>query len=425
MKDVVQKEGGRSIRNISVPSNRKHESAGHEPVKRMRQDDSEREPKRRKGSRFIWVIAIIALAVLGSVGASIIFKKATISITPKSQKVALPPAITAYLDAPTGELQFQTITTTNVGNRTVPASGEAHVEKRSTGTITVYNEYSTAVQRLIKNTRFEAPDGKIYRIDQSIVVPGATKKSDGTLTAGTIDVVVSADSAGDTYNRGLDTYTIPGFKGDPRYTKFYAKGKTQIAGGFVGTQKIVADADLSAAKTGIQTELALSLQSALESATPAGYLLVPQSSSVAYEELPRGGDSSAAVISLRGTAQAAIVRQADLATAVARASGVEGYAGEALRFADTKSLALSAKASVGSAVKTLPIGLSGDTTLVWEVDGEAIKRAVLGAKTTELLPILLKFKPAVSDATAKLRPVWESSFPEDPALIEVTVVDPS
>lgn len=425
MKDVVQKEGGRSIRNISVPANRKHGSDAHDLPRRMRSDGFEHEPRRRKGSRFIWVIAIIALAILGSVGASIIFKKATISITPKSQKVALPPAITAYLDAPSGELQFQTITTTNVGSRTVPASGEAHVEKRSTGTITVYNEYSTAVQRLIKNTRFEAPDGKIYRIDQSVVVPGATKKVDGSLSAGTIDVVVSADSAGDTYNRGLDTYTIPGFKGDPRYSKFYAKGKTPIAGGFVGTEKIVADADLSAAKTGIQAELAQSLQTALESATPAGYLLVPQSSSVAYEELPRGGDSSAATISLRGTAQAAIVRQADLATAIARASGVEGYAGEALRFNDTKTLSLSAKASVGSAVKTLPIGLSGDTTLIWEVDGEAIKKAILGAKTSELLPILLKFKPAVSDATAKLRPVWESSFPEDPSLIEVTVVDPS
>lgn len=425
MKDVVQREGGRSIRNISVPSNRKHESALHETPRRMRHTDSGREPRRKRSSWFIWVIAIIALAILGSVGASIVFKKATISITPKSQKVTLPPTITAYLDAPTGELQFQTITTTNVGNKTVPASGEAHVEKRSTGTITVYNEYSTAVQRLIKNTRFEAPDGKIYRIDQSIVVPPAVKKSDGTLTAGTIDVVVSADSAGDSYNRGLDTYTIPGFKGDPRYTKFYAKGKTPITGGFVGTQKIVADADLSSAKIAIQAELAQSLQSALQSATPTGYLLVPQSSSITYEELPRGGDSSAAIISLRGTAQAAIVRQADLATAVARASSVEGYAGEALRFADTKSLSLSAKAVVGSGVRTLPIGLSGDATLIWEVDGEAIKKAILGAKTQNLLPILLNFKPAVSDATAKLRPVWESAFPEDPNLIEVTVVDPS
>lgn len=425
MKDVVQKEGGRSIRNISVPSNRKHESISHEPPRRMSRDDIQREPRRKKGSKFIWVIAIIALAILGSVGASIIFKKATISVTPKSQKVILPSAITAYLDAPTGELQFQTITTTNVGNKTVPASGEAHVEKRSTGTITIYNEYSTAVQRLIKNTRFEAPDGKIYRIDQSIVVPGATKKADGTLTAGTIDVVVSADSAGDMYNRGLDTYTIPGFKGDPRYTKFYAKGKTPIAGGFVGTQKIVADADLSAAKTSIQAELAESLQSALESATPSGYVLIPQSSSVAYEELPQGGDSGAAVISLRGTAQAAIIRQADLATAVARASGVEEYAGEALRFKDIKTLSVSAKASVGSSVKMLPIELSGETILIWEVDAEAIKKAIVGAKTGELLPILLKFKPAVSDATAKLRPVWESSFPEDPSLIEVMVVDPS
>lgn len=422
MKDVVQKDGGRSIRNIAVSPNRRHGLETPEPVRRMRNTGG--GPRRKKGSLFIWIVAIIAIAVLLSVGASVLFKKATISITPKSQKVTLPASITAHLDAPTGELQFQTITTTNVGNRTVPASGEAHVEKRATGTITIYNEYSTAVQRLIKNTRFEAPDGKIYRIDQSVVVPGGTKKADGSLTAGTIDVTVSADSAGDSYNRGIDTYTIPGFKGDPRYTKFYAKGKTPIAGGYVGTQKIVAEADLASAKTAIQTELAQSLKVALESATPADYLLIPDSSSIVYEELPRGGDTSAATISLRGTAQAGIVRKADLATAIARASGVEGYAGEALRIANTKELSLSAKAVVGSAVKTLPIGFSGETTLVWEVDAEAIKRAIIGTKTTDLLKILLNFKPAVSDATAKLRPVWDSSFPEDPSLIEVTVVNP-
>ena len=429
MKDVLPPDDHRTIRSISVPPNRRHmaHTAAEPRPRRTRRDEEDEfmNPKRKGGSRFIWVVAIVVLAVLGTVGASIIFKKATVSVTPKSQDVTLPPLLTAYADAPLGELQFQTVTTTNVGDKTVPASGETNVEKRATGTITIINEYSTATQRLIKNTRFEAPDGKIYRLDQSIVVPGGVKKSGGDLAPGSIDAAVSADSPGDTYNRGIDTYTIAGFKGDPRYTKIYAKGKTPMTGGFVGTQKIVAPADLSAAKSAIENDLASNLSSALNASAPPGYILVPQSTYITYEDLPQTGDTNAAVISLRGTAVAAMVREADLASAIAKVSGVEGYTGEALRFSDSKKVSMTAKATATPGLKSLPIALSGSTTLIWQIDAEAIKKALVGSKTSDLLSILNRFKPGVSDAKASMRPFWESSFPEDPNIIEVTVKDPS
>jgi hypothetical protein len=400
-----------------------------EPPRRLPPDEDDRESwqkPRRRGSRFVWIIAIIVVAVLAAVVASIIFKRATLMVTPKSQTVTLPQSLMATLDAPIGQLPFETVTTTNVGNRTVPASGESKVERRASGTLTILNTYSTASQRLIKNTRFEAPDGKIYRIDTSVEVPGGVKKADGTLTPGTVDVVVSADSPGDSYNRtSLDTFTIPGFKGDPRYTKITAKAKTAIQGGFVGTEKTVADADLAAAKTAIQTELASTLSNALSSATPAGYILLPQSVAYTYEELPRGGDASAAIISLRGTATAAIVHEADLAAAVARATKVDGYEGEALRFADPKKLQLTAKATATPGVTSLLIGFSGDTTLIWEVDASALKAALVGAPINDLSTILSRFKPAVVDAKASVRPFWESRFPEDPWLIDVEVKDPA
>ena len=429
MKDVLPPDDHRTIRSISVPPNRRHIAHAQETQRprRTRRDEEDEfmNPKRKGGSRFIWIVAIIVLAVLGTVGASIIFKKATVVVTPKSQNVTLPSVLTAYADAPLGELQFQTVTTTNVGEKTVPASGETNVEKRATGTITILNEYSTATQRLIKNTRFEAPDGKIYRLDQSVVVPGGTKKASGGFTAGSIDAAVSADSPGDTYNRGLDSYTISGFKGDPRYTKIYAKGKTPIAGGFVGTQKIVAPADLSAAKSAIENDLAVNLSTALGAATPPGYVIVPQSTYITYDELPQAGNATAAVISMRGTAVAAMVREADLASAIAKVSGVEGYAGEALRFADLKKVTMTAKATATPGLKSLAISLSGSTLLIWEVDGDAIKKALVGTRTSDLLSILTRFKPAVSDAKASMRPFWESSFPTDPTTIEVTVKDPS
>src|SRR3989344_576101 len=53
------------------------------------------------------------------------------------------------------------------------ASGSEHVERRAGGKITVYNEYSSNPQVLVQNTRFATPDGRIYRTDVKVTVPGA------------------------------------------------------------------------------------------------------------------------------------------------------------------------------------------------------------------------------------------------------------
>jgi len=47
--------------------------------------------------------------------------------------------------------------------KTYPASGSDFVERGATGIITIYNDFSSDPQDLVATTRFETPDGKIYR----------------------------------------------------------------------------------------------------------------------------------------------------------------------------------------------------------------------------------------------------------------------
>ena len=56
------------------------------------------------------------------------------------------------------------------------------MERKASGQIIVYNAYNDNNQKLIKNTRFETPDGKIYRIQASIIVPG-TKVEEGKISS--------------------------------------------------------------------------------------------------------------------------------------------------------------------------------------------------------------------------------------------------
>jgi hypothetical protein len=92
---------------------------------------------------------------------------------------------------------------------------------RARGTLTITNSYSSEAQTLVATTRFEATDGKIYRLVQAATVPG-----NGSVTA-----EVVADQAGGEYNKEHDTFTIPGFKGSDKYAKFSATVATALAGG--------------------------------------------------------------------------------------------------------------------------------------------------------------------------------------------------
>lgn len=102
--------------------------------------------------------------------------------------------------------------------------------KKATGKITIYNEYSTETQRMILRTRFESPDGRIYRLAASVIVPGKRIVNQQEIP-GQIDAMVIAEEEGPQYNIGPTTFTIPGFKGDPRYEYFLGVSTEAITTG--------------------------------------------------------------------------------------------------------------------------------------------------------------------------------------------------
>lgn len=431
MRDVVP-PNDRSIRNIPVPAHRKR--APHEEIEQYipEVDDGERvgididpSPRSRRPSRgrlVLWVGAAGLVGVLMAVLLSYFFAGATVTVTPKREVAPAATALTAKLDAPLGTLPYQTITQSITGSRTVPTSGEATVSRRASGTITISNTYSTSAQRLIKNTRFEAANGKIYRIDASVDVPGAKKQADGTLMAGTATTQVFADSPGAEYNQGPTTFTIPGFKGDPRYSKFSARSTTPIKDGFVGTEKVVSDADLKAARAAIESELSGKITETLKQNLPDGFMYVEGSVRIATEDMPRGTDGSGgAIISIRGTGTAAIVKADYLASALLKASSKD-YAGEAVYFSDPKTVALTSASPLSEDLRgDLSVSISAPVDIVWQFDQSALTTALVGAPASKLQSIMQQFKPAVDQATVSLRPVWTSSFPKDPSKIKLVV----
>lgn len=378
-----------------------------------------------KRNWFFWTaIGVVAVCAVGGILLSTLFAGATVSVSPHSAVVQVPATMQAEVNAPVGTLPYQIVSTSRTASTTVKATGTTQVSKSASGVITIYNVYSTSPQPLITNTRFEAPDGKIYRIHSAVTVPGAKAAADGTLTPGTVSITAYADQPGAAYNKGQTQFTVPGFQGDPRYTKFYAQADA-MEGGFVGAQASVDPADLTAAQNALRQGLQGALQAAASTQIPKEYLAIPGTLAISYGDIAQtpGVDSSTVILSETAMATADTVRASDLAAAIA-VQKVEGYNGEAVNFADPAAITIGLAGTSTASTGVLTLALSGSPTLVWQFDPNALKAALVGKPKGAFEQIVTSFAPAITcspttPCSASIRPFWSSTFPSNPDKIMV------
>src|SRR3989344_566864 len=117
----------------------------------------------------VWGIAVVSITlVLFSIFS--LFEKATISITPKQQVMTLNAPLTAHRGTagPLG-LAFEIMTLSGEEKKTLPATQVERVDKEASGKIIIYNNFDSKNQQLVARTRFETPEGFIYRVREPIV----------------------------------------------------------------------------------------------------------------------------------------------------------------------------------------------------------------------------------------------------------------
>ncbi|MBU0749994.1 hypothetical protein KKH15_00560 [Patescibacteria group bacterium] len=378
-----------------------------------------KRPKGNGGSRrFPMGTAIVALiVVLGCGAAFYAFASTSVEITPTTNEAYVSSDFTATAGA--GELPFEVITVETTVSKPVPAESSENANDPAQGTITIYNEQPTN-QTLIKNTRFESPDGLIYRIRDSVSVPAGSAGKPGTLNA-----TVYADAAGESYNIGATNFTIPGLKGSSAFDAVYAKSTSSMQGGFTGIRPSVSEATRDREVATLQSTLASDLDKAMAEKLPDGYVLIPGASFSTYETLPDSAGSSGNVdVKQKGTMTAVVFPNEALAKAVAY-TAIGTYTGQPILLSDVSNLSLSSgsgSAPVGA--ETYVFTLTGDAVLTWEIDTARIAGAVAG-KSREGAQLVLSGFPEVDRAVLIIRPFWSTSFPNDPEKVKVTVSEAS
>ncbi|HEX5774422.1 MAG TPA: hypothetical protein VFY28_00450 [Candidatus Paceibacterota bacterium] len=374
-----------------------------------------RYPRMGGQRRFPIGTALIALLVVAaSVGALFLFSGAKVEVTPTENAVA----VTGTFDATAsdGDLVFDIVTVEKVATNTVPSESTENVTQAAQGSIEVSNTQEAA-QPLIKNTRFETPEGLIFRIKDSITVPAAKNGAPGTLT-----VTVYADEAGERYNIGPTTFTLPGLSGSDTFTKVTARSADSMKGGFAGPRPTVGQATKDAEYARLQSTLDAELKQEIAAKVQSGYVLVPGATAASYESQPdTPGVGNTVALSVKGVMRGVIFPEEALARAIAFQT-VGTYTGQPLAFKSLEGLALAPAEGLVPVVGDTDFSftLTGNTVLVWKVDTAKVAAAVAG-KTRESAENVLQGFPEVERALLVLKPFWKNSFPSDPAKIEVSV----
>lgn len=365
----------------------------------------------------LWTLVVVCLGVLFYVVSSL-FTGATVTVEPLTQKIAVSATLLASKTAATKgtELQYQLVTLSDQLQKEVIAQGTRVEEKKASGQIVIYNNDTTAVQRLIRNTRFQTPEGLIYRISEPVTIPG--KK--GTVP-GSIEVTVYADTAGAEYNIGLTDFTIPGFKTTPtKYKNIYARSKTTMTGGSKGVVRVVKPADEKAARESMIADLKTRLLASARAQTPEGYAFFDRATLFTVEQLPnQNKDTDTVVLTQKVALTGLVLDRKELASAIA-AKQLNGY--------DEKPIDLSTIEGLDIVPQNMAIGVfdrdpvklavSGTASFVWLYDAKKIAEALVSQKTAQFKEIMAEF-PEVTAIKVIVRPFWRNTFPDEAERIVV------
>jgi len=373
---------------------------------------------------WLWLGSSIGALVAVTLLLSTVFARVFINIRPLVETLVLPPVTLRVLsgaqalDVSKGILPGEYIEFSDTRSFDAKATGKKVVSTKARGTIIITNAFGSDPQVLIATTRFMTKDGKIFRLEKGITVPGA-KVQGGVLTPATIAATVIADQSGPTYNIGPADFTIPGLQGSPKYKGFSGKSTEAFSGGASGESVVATDSDIKKATESATAEMFSVLRESSKSKAPQGFKIIEGARQIALTE-PKAPAVNAPgenfKIEVTGKVQAIAFRESDEADLIAAL-----FSTSTSRTLITGKSALERKSiALDLTKKELSYVVGGSIALGSKLDGDAIARELAG-KSAKAVTNRLETIPGIEAYKIKFFPVWLWDAPADQSKVRVTI----
>ncbi|MBI2446525.1 MAG: hypothetical protein HYV51_01750 [Parcubacteria group bacterium] len=361
------------------------------------------------GRQAIFFLMISGFLLFGT-AMYLILPKANIKISLKEipLKVQIPVAVSKNVSSSNltaGIIPGQYFSLDKTGSKTIEGRPEVG------GVIEIYNAYSAAPQKLVANTRFETKDGKIFRIKNSIIIPGA-KMLNAKLTPSFIKTEVIGNEASNDYLIGPSYFTIPGFKETPKYAGFYAKSIEPMS--IITNSSLNQEAILQNKKE-LQDKLAQELKTdVLNTLKDSDLQLVEGASSVKVDNYK----INANVLSMKVTWQAIFFKEKDLKTMINYF--VSNHYPDLKNFTFNDNIAYPEANRVDFKKGELFFTFNVDKNNALPADLEVLKKELAGRDEIEMRTIISD-KTYINSAAISLWPFWVNRAPSNSRKINITI----
>lgn len=382
------------------------------------------KPKKSKKKIFAF-LGILCIVILGTVG-YFVLSKAEIIIKPKTETMQFKTDLSidknvAFIDLESSKIPAQFFQVEKEDQKEFPATREKEVQEKASGIITVYNQYSSAPQTLVKGTRFISEKEKLFRTVETIVIPGA-QIEEGKIIPNSIDVRAEAAEPGKDYNIGPSSFTIPGFKGTPKYEGFYGRSAQPMSGGAIGRVKVVSAEDIQAAKDILTAELKKKAKEDLGKKVPSDLNILKDTSIEEVEESSSSVEANQAAdkFTIRVKVMAKVLGFSENdAISLINSNLKEKISGDKTLIKESIKINYVVT-DVNLDKGTARLSCEVKENLSWRVDVEQIRRELAGKDEAGVRQYLAS-RSEIESAKVIFWPFWVKSIPSNEKKIKITI----
>jgi hypothetical protein len=446
LQDVIPPNQKRSIRNIPI-SRRRNDNPSSSNIDNVDSDIHlkvndikttnnfppeapktennyvEEEYSKSTGNFKKWIFSLVLILIVLPLMYFFVFRqKAEIIVEPKTE--------TAYASASfeisknnvsknDSYIDFKVTKIEKQSSSVVKASGEQDVSEKASGMIKIFNEFSSAPQNLVKNTRFESKEGLIYRINNSISIPGY-REENGKIIPGELEVEIFADIAGSEYNSGISDFTIPGFKDFPdRYKKVYAKGISDISGGYVGKKRVISESDKTAALERIKADLKDQIISDIKKSGD-NFIVSFDESKINYSKISEENSGEDVKINVTSTVDVYVFDIVEFSSFMHAKLLPSSEVSNVIitNQNDVKTKISDLSGSVSDTVKMIYV--EGDLNFESIIETDSLATDLAGENRESAIDIMAKYN-SIRKFEFNIRPIWSQKFPKNTSKINIII----
>jgi len=376
-------------------------------------------------SKLMIAFVIIALILAGFVS-YLILPNAEINIILKTEPLIFDLLVIgsediSQINESLNQIPLQEVEVTKTKDREFSTTGEKDIKEKARGKITVYNEYSSSPQILVATTRFESTDGKVFRIPESVTVPGA-KIEEGKIIPSIFEIEVIADQAGENYNIGPSDFIVPGFKGTAKYAGFYGRSTESMSGGYVGLAKVVLAEDLKIATETLTTELKEEVKKALEDQIPTDLKVLEDGLKEEVVKISsshnEGEQADKFTLEIKVTMRALLFKEADLKSLV-DLNTVSKISGNQTPIEGAQKISWQAP-KIDWPKGEASFSLSIEESVAQQIDIQSLKENLAGQDEVEVRRYLAS-QPEIEKAQVSFWPFWVKKIPTQEGKIKVNI----